>query len=191
MGKTIDLLKDFEAMPGGPPAFERVRIDASQVAIIPLTLEAEQLDLHYCREPDINDYVACNGEDCHLCQIGREKTVRQLLPVYLPASGAVGVLPIPTSLRPRSLWPQLVNVLKDGLRKVVFISRSQGDNYSVAAVPLQADVEDGAEVIEAFLEDRRKGAIQLDSVFPKVTNEQLAAIPEIERMLKLKGIKLK
>ena len=134
--------------------------------------------------------LACNGENCCLCKIGREKTTRHLLPVYLPASGAVGVLPVGTSLRPRALWPQLAQVLKDGSRKAVFISRVQGDSYTVTAVPLQADVEDGAEVIKTFLENHQKGTIQLDSVFPEVANEQLAAIPEIDRMLKLKGIKV-
>ena len=63
----------------------------------------------------------------------------------------------------------------------------QGDSYTVTSMPLQADVADGAEVIKTFLEDHQKGTIQLDSVFPKVTNEQLAAIPEIDRMLKLRG----
>ena len=57
-------------------------------------------------------------------------------------------------------------------------------------MPLQDDVADGAEVIKTFLEDHQKGTIQLDSVFPKATNEQLAAIPEIDRMLKLKQIKV-
>ena len=189
MSKKIDLVKDFEAMANG--ALERVRLDASEIAIIPFTAEAERVDIHYCKEPDINDYVICNGGDCFLCKIRREKTVRQLLPVYIPASGVVGVLPIPTSLRPQSLWPQLVNVLKDGSRKAVFISRLHGDSYTVTAVPLQDDVADGAEVIKTFLEDHQKGMIQLDSVFPKATNEQLAAIPEIDRMLKLRGIKVK
>ncbi|HMD61622.1 MAG TPA: hypothetical protein VKG78_09330 [Opitutaceae bacterium] len=116
--------------------------------------------------------------------------MRQLLPVYVPAALAVGVLPVPTGIRPRALWPQLVQVLKDGLRRAVFISRLQGDSYTVTSMPLQADVADGAEVIKTFLEDHQKGTIQLDSIFPRITNEQLAAIPEIDRMLKLRGIKV-
>ena len=187
MSKKIDLVKDFEAMVNGSPALERVRLDASEVAIIPFTAEAAQVDIHYCKEPDINDYIACNGENCPLCKIGREKVTRRLLPVYLPASHAVGVLPVGTSLRPRSLWPQLAQVLKDGSRKAIFISRLQGDSYIVRAVSLQADVEDGAEVIKTFLEDHQKGTIELDSVFPKVANEELARLPEIAAMLKLKG----
>ena len=188
MAKKIDLVKDFEAMVKGSPALERVRLDASEIAIIPFTAEAAQVDIHYCKEPDINDYVICNGVDCCLCKIGREKTVRQLLPVYVPAALAVGVLPVSTSLRPRALWPQLAQVLKDGSRRAVFISRVQGDSYTVTSTPLQGDVADGAEVIKSFLEDHQKGTIQLDSVYPKVANEDLARLPEIAAMLQLKGI---
>ena len=83
MAKKIDLVKDFEAMVNGPPALERVRPNASQIAIIPFTAESAEIDIHYCREPDINDYVACNGENCHLCKIGAKKVTRRLLPVYL------------------------------------------------------------------------------------------------------------
>ena len=118
----------------------------------------------------------------------REEVTRRLLPVYLPASHAVGVLPVGTSLRPRSLWPQLAQVLKDGSRKAIFISRLQGDSYTVRAVSLQADVADGAEVIKTFLEDHQKGTIELASVFPKVANEDSPRLPEIAAMLKLKGI---
>jgi hypothetical protein len=186
----IDLLTEFEAASSlDRTALERVRLDASEIAIIPFTTVAEEIDLHYCKEPDLTDYIACNGKNCVLCQIGRAKTTRHLLPVFLPASGIIGVLPVSHSLRPRSLWPQLAQALKDGSRKAVFVSRVQGDSYTVTAVPLQDDVEDGAEVIKTFLENHQKGTIELASVFPKATNEQLAAIPEIDRMLKLRRIK--
>jgi hypothetical protein len=187
----IDLLTEFEASSLDRTALERVRLDESETAIIPFTTEAEGLDLHYCKEPDLTDYIACNGKNCILCQIGRAKTTRHLLPVFLPASGLIGVLPVSPSLRPRSLWPQLAQALKDGSRKAIFVSRVQGDSYTVTAVPLQDDVADGAEVIKTFLENHQKGTIELASVFPMVTNEQLAAIPEIDRMLKLRGIKVK
>ena len=49
MAKKIDLVKDFEAMVNGSPALERVRLDASEVAIIPFTAEAAQVDIHYCK----------------------------------------------------------------------------------------------------------------------------------------------
>ena len=58
--------------------------------MIPFTAAAEEVELHYCREPDVIDYVHCNGPACVLCQVGREKVKRQLLPVYVPAAQAAG-----------------------------------------------------------------------------------------------------
>ena len=49
MSKKIDLVKDFEAMVNGSPALERVRLDASEIAIIHFTAEAEQINIHYCK----------------------------------------------------------------------------------------------------------------------------------------------
>ena len=191
MATKIDLLTEFEAASSlDRTALERVRLDASEIAIIPFTTVAEEIDIHYCKEPDLTDYIACNGKNCFLCQIGaRRRRGICCRSSYRPRASS-GCCPLATSLRPRSLWPQLAQVLKDGSRKAVFVSRVQGDSYTVTAVPLQDDVEDGAEVIKTFLENHQKGTIELASVFPKVTNEQLAAIPEIDRMLKLKGIKV-
>jgi hypothetical protein len=187
----INLVKEFEAAAAdGRSALERVRIDASETAIVPFTAEAEQVDIHYCKEPDLNDYITCNGKNCVLCKIGREKTVRRLLPVYLPASGIVGVLPVSPSLRPRALWPQLFEAMKDGTEKALFISRIQSDGFSVSAVSLPEDADAGEATIAAFLKDYEAGRIELASVYPHVDNESLAAIPEIARMLKLKGIKV-
>ena len=156
----------------------------------PFTSEAEPIDIHYCKEPDINDYIACNGKNCHLCKIGREKVTRRLLPVYIPASHAVGVLPVGTSLRPRALWPQLAQVLQDGLKRAVFISRVQGDSYTVTSTPLQDDVEDGAEVIKTFLEDYQKGTIQTRLGLLQGRQRGSGSVPEIAAMLRLRGIKV-
>ena len=87
--------------------------------------------------------------------------------------------------------PEPETGLPNAYRKAVFVSRVQGDSYTVTAVPLQDDVEDGTDAIKLFLDKYKNGLIKLDSVFPKATNEQLAAIPEIDRMLKLRGIKVK
>ena len=43
-------------------------------------------------------------------------------------------------------------------------------------------------MIKAFLAEYAAGRIALDSVYPKVANEELARLPEIAAMLKLKGI---
>ena len=105
---------------------EVVRLGNDETAIIPFTADSEGIDLHYCSETEINSYVVCNGPDCVLCKIGRRKEERLLLPVYLPASGCVGILPVSRSLRPYALLPQISNVLKSDTPMVMFVIREAG-----------------------------------------------------------------
>jgi hypothetical protein len=80
--------------------------------------------------------------------------------------------------------------MKEGTEKALFISRIQSDGFSVSAVSLPDDADAGETTIAAFLKDYEAGRIELASVYPHVDNQSLAAIPEIARMLKLKGIKV-
>jgi hypothetical protein len=189
MGQKVNLIKALEAAGSEPSGLERVRISSDEIALIPFTADAEEVDLHYCREPDINDYVTCNGPGCLLCRIGREKVKRRMLPVYVPAARAVGVLPVSTSLRPGALWPQLAEALKGEEPRAVFVVREQGERHRVLVVPLAADVDAGEKAIGDFQAEYEAGHIALDSVYPRVPNEELARLPEIAEMLKLKGVR--
>jgi hypothetical protein len=189
MGRKVNLVTELEAAGSDRSGLERVRLGSDEVALIPFTDEAEEIDLHYCREVDIADYAACNGAGCLLCRIGRDKVTRRLLPIYLPAARAVAILPVSPSLRPGSLWPQLAAALTGEAPRAVFVAREQGDRHRVSAVPLADDVDAGEGVIQAFLAEYTTGRVALDSVYPKVSNEELARLPEIAEMLKLKGIR--
>ena len=187
MGKKINLVRALEGAGGGPAALERVRLGADEVPIIPFTAEAEEVDLHYCREPDIGDYVQCNGAGCVLCRVGREKVTRQLLPVYLPGARAVGVLPVSTSLRPGALWPQLAEAMNAGEPRAVFVAREQGDKHRVSSVALADDVDAGVSAIRDFVAEYKAGRVALDSVYQKIGDDELARVPGIAELLKLKG----
>jgi hypothetical protein len=190
MGKKVNLLEALGAYGSERPGLERVRLGNDEAALIPFTAEGEEVDLHFCDEPDINDYVACNGPGCPLCSIGRKQVKRRLLPVYVPGARAVGVLPVSTSLRPGSLWPQLADALNGEEPHVVFVTRDPGERYRVSAVPLRDDVEAGEGAIKEFLADYKAGHIVLDSVYQRISNEELARLPDVAVMLKLKGITL-
>ena len=126
MGRKVNLVKELEAAGSDWSGLERVRLGSDEVALIPFTDEAEEIDLHYCREADIADYAACNGAGCLLCRIGRDKVTRRLLPVYLPAARAVAVLPVSPNRRPGSLGPQLAEALKGEAPHAVFVCASRG-----------------------------------------------------------------
>ena len=167
---------------------EVVRLGNDETAIIPFTADSEGIDLHYCSETEINSYVVCNGPDCVLCKIGRRKAERLLLPVYLPASGCVGILPVSRSLRPYALLPQISNVLKSDTLMVMFVIREVG-KYMISTKSLEKDMDGGELQIKEFLEDYAAGSINLIDLYPKIDNEQLLGVDGIQKMAALKGIK--
>ena len=167
---------------------EVVRLGNDETAIIPFTADSEGIDLHYCSETEINSYVVCNGPDCVLCKIGRRKEERLLLPVYLPASGCVGILPVSRALRPYALLPQISNVLKSDTLMVMFVIREVG-KYMISTKSLEKDMDGGELQIKEFLEDYAAGSINLIDLYPKIDNEQLLGVDGIQKMAALKGIK--
>ena len=167
---------------------EVVRLGNDETAIIPFTADSEGIDLHYCSETEINGYVVCNGPECVLCRIGRRKEERLLLPVYLPASGCVGILPVSRSLRPYALLPQISNVLKSDTLMVMFVIREVG-KYMISTKSLEKDMDGGELQIKEFLEDYAAGSINLIDLYPKIDNEQLLGVDGIQKMAALKGIK--
>lgn len=186
MPEKVSLL-DVAAAESEESLLDLVRLGSDETAIITFTAEGESITVHYCSETEINGYVVCNGGDCVLCRIGRQKEQRLLLPVYLPAAGRVGILPVSRSLRPFALLPQISNVLKAEKAMVMFVKRD-GAKYTVSTAELQKDVDGGEEKIKRFLEDYEAGVHDLSAVYPSIDNEQLASVKEIDQMMRLKGV---
>jgi hypothetical protein len=180
-------LLDVVAAEAAESLLEVVRLGSDETAIIPFTADSEAVDLHYCSETEINSYVVCNGPDCVLCRIGRKRDQRLLLPVYLPAAGCVGILPVSRSLRPFALLPQISSVLKADKPMVMFVVRD-GAKYSVSTTELQKDVDCGEAVIKRFIADYEAGLHDFSAVYPRIENDQLADVAEIGRMMTLKGV---
>ena len=173
-----------------PSTLELIKINESEIALIPFTSTGESADLHYCSESEISSYVHCLGEGCLLCQIGRKKDARLLLPVYLPTTNTVGVLSLSRSLRPFALLPQLGPILQASEPKVVFVRREGGSKFIVSTRDLTDDMERGEEQIRQFQQDSEAGLITLRSVYPSLHNHQLAQVTEIAALMILKGITL-
>lgn len=184
---SVDLLKYGETVQPTTP--ELVRINQVEIAVQPFTAEGTRVYFHYREEADIRGYVHCNGPDCLLCRIGHKADQRILLPVFLPTSGVIGVLPISTSMTPFSLLPQVLKTVKNERRCILFIRR-EGSKYLVQQTDLTPEIEGGEEVIADFLERFNNGEIDISAVYNRVDNETLAQVSEIARMMALKGIRL-
>jgi len=184
--KRVNLL---DALKGGEQTtvLEIVRINENETAIIPFTVEGEQVLLHYCDEPEIGGYVQCNGANCVLCLAGRKPDLRTLIPVYVPGARAIGVLPISPSLRPHALLPQFYPVLTANKPMVAFVKKDGPTTFLVSSSELPKDADGGEDVIVPFMTRWESGEISLESAFQKIPNEQLKMVPGIASILALKG----
>lgn len=169
-------------------ALQLVRPEANEVAVIPFTTDMALVKLHYSDLKEIPGWIQCNGDPCVLCQAGRKVEERVLLPVYLPASKAIGVLPISPSSRPGSLRPPVMAALRSEQKVALIISKPDRMSFRVQAVDLKPHMDDGAKVVKAFLKRWEADQIDLTAVYAKVDNADLAELPSLAAILQFKGL---
>jgi hypothetical protein len=122
-----------------------------------------------------------------LCRAGQRADERVLLAVYLPATRDVGVLPVSPSIRPGALRPQVMTAIRSEKRVALLISKPDRVEHRVGTVELKEGMDDGARQIADFNRRWEAGEIDLASVYPRLDNRELAELPGIATMLKLKG----
>lgn len=154
--------------------------------------------VHYLDSASYRGYLLCNdpgsnGEGCHLCRAGRKPSVIDLLPAYDALERRVVVLPITSNERPGALRPQLAPILRqmaqqDAPSLLVGISKASTGRFLVNTFPLPEGADDGVAVIAPFCDRFAAGEIDLTGVYTHLSNEELAAIPEIAAGLRLRGI---
>jgi hypothetical protein len=190
MSNRVNLMDVWaeDSPPAGSADLQPVRLDGNETAVVPFTSDCVQVALHYCEQPELRGYVRCNGPGCLLCRAGRKAEERVLLPVYLPASQSVGVLAVSPSSRPGALRPQLMPALRSGKRVALLVSKADPTTYRVGVVELAGGMDDGVNVIQAFRKRWEAGSVDLASVYARLDNRDLAAIPGVAAMLRLKGV---
>jgi hypothetical protein len=179
-----------EDAPGAREELTVVRLDENERLVIPFTTSMLRVNLHYAEFPTIRSFVRCNGSDCLLCRVGRQKDLRDLLPVYDVLDRTIGVLSISPNVRPHALRPALTPVLQRVARGDVLLVclRRNEHRYLVTVHPLPPGVDDGAAVIRVFVEKFDAGQIDLASAFPMLDNATLAQIDGIRTLMTAKGI---
>jgi hypothetical protein len=174
-----------------PLAIKEIRLDGNLRCLIPFTAMLGEVTLHYVEYTSVRGYLHCNGDNCVLCRIGRQREVRHLLPVYDPIAQAVGVLPVSTSIRPGALQPQLFSALKrldNNERILLGLRKPDRTLYEVQIQRLADDVDDGARIIQQYLESDERGEVALGTIYQRLDNDLLAQIPEVDAMLRMRGV---
>ena len=192
LARRINLIDEMtssaDTSAGG--TIKRIRLGANEAFVIPFTAEGEQVDVHFLEAKDYRDYVQCTGEDCLLCKIGKSVSTFWLLPVYVPTERRIDVLPISSSCQPGGLRAQLAPLLKHEDRQVLAIRKDSNVKYAVASYPLHEGQDNGATAIARFRELWDAGQIELAKVYNQLDDSILAQMPEVEAIMKVKGISL-
>jgi hypothetical protein len=179
-----------EVSPGGVGVAE-IRLDGNTRHLVPFTTCVEEALVHFVDYDSMRGYVTCNQEGCLLCRVGRKADQRDLLPVYDPLAKGVGVLAVSPSLRPQALKPQLAPVLRRvraNERLLLSIRKEDATSYSVTSCTLPEHADDGADVILRFLERYDAGGVELRSVYPRLSNEELSRVREVGLILTTLGM---
>lgn len=186
---NIVKLKDLKSDSGEFAAPELIRISEDEKLVVPFTDEMAEVHLHYCEEPEIGGYVHCNGQDCVLCRAGRKASTKYLLPVYMPASKSVGILPLSSSMKPHMLLPQVMAAMDaNDDQKLLTISKETNYKYTVSTSPLPESADLGGNVVSKFKESMDNGQVDLETLYQKIPNQSLAMVPKIKTILELKGV---
>jgi|JI10StandDraft_1071094.scaffolds.fasta_scaffold35199_3 hypothetical protein len=184
--KIVSLLE--MARPEMPQTLSLVRITEDQTAIVPMTADVEEVDLHYFEEPEVGGYALCNGDGCVACAVGKKVERRLLNLVYRPTLGDVAVLAFSPSMRPHAILPQYLPHLTSQALSVLFVQKTGFGKYRVTARPLPPGADSGHELVEGYLTHWEDGEISLASVYSQIDNETLLTIPAIACLAKLKGL---
>jgi hypothetical protein len=169
-----------------------VRLDNNEVAVFLITEIAQSVKVHYCAEPEVRGYIRCNGPDCVLCRAGKRPDLRSLLPVYLPVSMEIAVVPITPSLRPGALKPQIYKALQSPKPVICLVRKELNNVFVVSLKEVPEGQSPGQDLIADFLKRYVKpdSDVDLASIYQQLDNTALAEVPGIQRMLELKGITL-
>jgi len=172
----------------GKTGLKVVRLGRDETALIPFRSDGEVIPVHYCEEPEVRGYVPCAGEGCLLCEIGRESEKRLLLPMYLPAQRTVEVLSLSMALRPGALLPQLADILDSEEPATMFVKRTTDNQFVVSTRTLKPDMDCGENAVQKFEEACAAGEIELASVYPARSRDQLRHVEAIAREMEIRGI---
>ena len=166
-----------------------IRLSRDRLIAVAFTMAGTEVQVHYCKEPELFGYVRCNGEDCALCRCGKEVKTMFLIPLYVPAHAAVEVLAVSQATTPGALLPKLLNLFASSHFQTPFmLSLFKEGDYKFSVVPEnpKGDVDFSTHpIINDFLVKYGADPEILVSAVSKIDNAALAQVPEIGRVLEL------
>ncbi len=177
-----------------PQKYGLVYFKKEKTPIVLFTREYGVYDTHYLNYGDnFKGYVRCNHDEgeCVLDIAGIPRSQIFVIPAYLVVKDKIGLVPISSSDHKGALFPQIRPILqldKKKRRIVVYISKPTPTTFEVQSEFLTNEFRSKLRnAIREYKEDLDNGEINFESFYPRLSNEELARIPEIEVLLRLKG----
>ncbi len=130
----------------------------------------------------------CKNENCPLCASGEKLDSRLLLPVYNVESGEMEVFPFPKHTEFKSLYPQIIAVLKEQeLPVLIRVFHGEKFTYSVTIGAIPENIVASIKAkSEAFMSAVKDGTIKLSGVI-KVIDNNLLNDRNLQRKLMFAG----
>lgn len=188
---TISLL-DVIAEPdesGARAVLETLRIGADASFVSLFTGDVAPLSYHYLeRDGDWDGtYAQCLGAECPACKAGLTKTDGLLLPVMDRLDGRVKVMRITRQKGPGKLLTELGQILAMPNRDRLVVRITRDRNYvNHVAIEAEESIDpDLAQAVATFMEKVESGVIEIPSVIPFFSAEEMATHGRIAKRLSL------
>ena len=191
MTSIDDLLNAEEEIADQPLQTVWLKAEPSYLNIF--TKDVLPVDAHYLRGDAAlaNGYYRCLGDDCPACKAEFQTQHFLLMPVVDFVDATVKILRIPRQKGPGKLLSEIgkVTSLPDPSSVMTKIIKGSDNKYSVEIRQHSPD-GDIAAAVKRFQKQFNTGMVDIGSVVPEISKEDVASHAEVAKKLQLEGIEL-
>jgi hypothetical protein len=186
----VNLIKVMDQIKKKETDLDLVHLGDDETAMIIYDSNCMEVFVHYCPEIGGNNYVLCNGPDCLLCSLGQTLKQQLLLPVYLPKKYCISFLPFdPNCTSSHYFFEIIVDALETEKDTMIFVTWNEDEEiYEGSIMVDEENMRDIYEATEFYYSKllTTKGMSGNGDIYPKISNEKLAHIERIGRLMALK-----
>lgn len=187
--QPINLMEEYQvheaAAGGGGPAGSPLtfaRIGSNPRLLVIFTHQAVKVQLHHLDSSEFKGHLRCNGQSCVLCKAGYHTFPKVIYPVYNPLTHRVELLSVDESYELDSTLAKLRPLIKPGAMTAMLIKHTDFV-FTIIERELLPSMTPDAGVIERFLNEWEQGLLDLASIYKRMDNDELKAIPEVAMVL--------
>ena len=169
----------------GKASLPLAKVGMNPVPLVMFDYRAVSIPVHHIKSAKYRGFVRCNGVGCPLCAADFGKWTKVVFPVYNPVTRRIELLAVDDQRDPASALAQILAIMGDNPSEMVLVlMRHVNFNYTMTEKKLSPSMRPNPQIIERFKAERESG-LDLASIYPQKSNEELREIPEIAMVLEL------